>query len=636
MIATVLEFGEFTLDRGRFELCRNGQAIALERKPMELLILLAERNGQLVTRAEIVERLWEREVFVDTEHGINTAIRKIRQVLRDDSDEPRFIQTVTGKGYRFVATVRGLDAETLPTGNHHAPPSAQPPRIPPTSPSQNLTPEAPSQSLAPRGALSVFWVAIPATLALAIGIFYGARFLIHRHLLAAANIRSLAVLPLDNLSGDPNQDYFADGMTDELTTMLAKDSTLRIVSRTSVLQYKRAHRPLPEIARALNVDGIVEGSVARTGNQVHMNLQLIRADTDSHLWADSYDRDVNDTALPDEAAQAIAKRLHSSTPVATTARYINPAAHDAFLRGRYLWFTDRMDLSGDYFRKATQIQPDYADAWAWLSCYYGEGIAGSLLDPRANLQPQWDTAQRAMQLDPDLPDAHWAMGAAFFFVRWDWANADREFQRAISMDPRNAEYYYVRANLLEALNRFDEAIAIEKKAMELDPFERPDALASLYPGARQYDAALAEIRLRMQASPNNPAWLFLEWDTYRRIGNYKESMEAWAKWHIATGDPKSAAELRRAYELGGAKGFVRWELNRRLMQSKTQFVSPGELALLYAQLGDRNKTLDLLEEAYRWHTIDVAFIQTDSAFDFLHSDPRYRALVQKIGLPPAY
>jgi TolB-like protein/DNA-binding winged helix-turn-helix (wHTH) protein len=631
----VFEFGDFRLDCGRFELVRNGKSLRVERKPMELLILLVTRQGQLVTRAEIAQRLWSSEVFVDTEHGINTAIRKLRYLLRDDSEEPKFIQTVTGMGYRFVA-------RTISVGN----PATAPPDAPALEPAasdpglvaETLAPPTVEESRKKSLAVQIFVFArFIALTVLFIVMAIGPRQiagLLHRD--SNPPITSLAVIPLDNLSGDPSQEYFADGMTDELITMLAKDSTLRITSRTSVMQYKGAHRPLQEIARALNVDGILEGSISRTNSNVHLNLQLIRADTDAHVWAESYDRNVSDTALPNEAALAIAKRLGSVSASSAHVRYVNPAAHDAFLRGKYLWFTDRMQESGEHFKKATEIQPDYAEAWAWLSAYYGEGIVVNALEPRTSLQPMWETAQRALQLDPDLADSHWAMGGAFFLSRWDWANADREFQRAISMDPRNAEYYYVRADLLQALNRNDEAIASAKKAMELDPFARPYGLASIYIGARQYDAALADVQLRMEASPNNPDLWAQVFDARRRKGDYKQAIEAWAKWHILTGDPQSAVNLRRAYEKGGARGFIQWQLDRRLLQSKTQYVSPGELADDYAQLGERDKTLVLLEDAYSRHFIDVIFIQGDPAFDFLHKDPRYRSLVQRMHLPPAY
>ncbi len=312
------------------------------------------------------------------------------------------------------------------------------------------------------------------------------------------------MLPLDNLSGDSSQDYFADGMTDELITMLAKESNLRVVSRTSVMQYRGARRPLPEIARALHADAIVEGSVSRSAHQVHMTLQLIRADTDSHLWADSYERDANDVALPDEAAKAIANQLHRAVPAVKANRYVNPAAHDAYLHGNYLWLSDHMDQSGAWFQKAIDLQPDYALAWAGLADYYGEGIAGDVLDPRTSILPEEQAAERALALDPNLPQAHQALAAMFLIDRWDWANADREIRRAISLDPQNGELYYLQGCVLQAVKRDAEAIDSGKKEMEIDPFSRPYALAGFYVGARQYDAALKEIHLRLEANPNNP------------------------------------------------------------------------------------------------------------------------------------
>lgn len=629
MIATVLEFGEFTLDRGRFELCRNGRGIALERKPMELLILLVEADGQLVTRSEIAERLWEREVFVDTEHGINTAIRKIRQVLRDDSDEPRFIQTVTGKGYRFIAPIHGLEGEPLAAGNGHTASPAQPTFIPlPPSP-RKPTAEA-------RRSRFALWLAIPATILAAVGILYGARYLLPRHRLAAANIRSLAVLPLDNLSGDPSQDYLADGMTDELTTMLAKDSTLRIVSRTSVLEYKRAHRPLPEIARALNVDGIVEGSVSRAGNRVHMTLQLIRADTDSHIWADSYDRDLNDTALPDEAAQAIARRLRSIAPVATAAPYVNPAAHDAWLRGRYLWFRDQNDQAGIEFRRAIALQPDYAPGWAGLSIYYGAAAVDDLLDPRTALPAEQQAADKSIQLDPTLPEAHLALAAAYYFNRWDFASADREALRCIDLDPRFAEPWHLRAKLLGTLNRQQEAIDTEKHAMELDPFERPWALMLAYYEARQYDAAIDDARMREQTDTGDKSFWGILWLIWRDKGNTAQATGALAKYFMADALPAQADHVRHLYASAGYGAVVRWQVQETEQWGESHYASPIFLASLHAQLGHREPALSLLEEGYRQHAPGLLWIQNDRSYDFLHSDPRYRALIQKIGLPPAY
>jgi TolB-like protein/DNA-binding winged helix-turn-helix (wHTH) protein len=609
---------------------------------MELLILLASREGQLVTRTEIADRLWASEVFVDTEHGINTAIRKLRYLLRDDPDHPQFIQTVVGMGYRFIApitTVQKPSSEAVPPGAA----SMEPPALDPIQPREAISPEAltgvPAPSLSTSNPRFPAWIGLTALAALLITIpivTVGAHPLGERLLRRNQQpvISSLAVLPLDNLSGDSSQDYFADGMTDELITMLAKESSLRIVSRTSVMQYRGARRPLPEIAQALHADAILEGSVSRSAGQVHMTLQLIQADTDSHLWADSYQRDANDVALPDEAAKAIANQLHRAVPAVKAARYVSPAAHDAYMHGNYLWFGDHMEESGVWFRKAIDLQPDYALAWTGLADYYGEGIVVDVLDPRTSIVPEEQAAQRALELDPNLPQAHQAMAAMFLIDRWDWADADREILRAISLDPHNSELYYLRACGLQAVNRQAEAIELGKKTMELDPFLRPYALAGFYEGARQFDAALKEIRLRLEANPNNLDLLGAEMDTLRRMGNYKEAVDVWARWHILTGDPKSAVNLRLAWDRGGARGFVRWQLDRRLLQSKSRYVSPVELASYYAQLGEKERTLALLEEGYRQHSTDTLWIQEDPAYDFLHSDSRFRAIVQKTGVAP--
>ncbi len=628
------QFGDFTLHCGKFELCRKGRRLKLERKPLELLILLVTKHGEVVTRDEIARCLWEREVFVDVEHGINTAIRKIRQILGDSSDLPQFVLTISGSGYRFIAPVTAVEPEVTEPAQ---PPSENSAGLPPAPPKIAAAPVIPSAAKP----LRRLWLltALCAFVIVTISIFtlgphpLAARFLDRDPHPA---IVSLAVLPLDNLSGDPGQEYFADGMTDELTTMLAKNSTLRIVSRTSVMQYKKARRPLPEIAQALHVDAILEGSVARAGSQVHMTLQLIRADTDSHMWAESYDRDANAVALPDEAARAIATRLHSSVPAAAAARYVNPEAHDAWLRGRYLWFKDRNGEAGQYFRKATEIQPDYAPGWAGVSNYYGVGAVEAQLDPRSALPAMEDAAAKAMQLDPSLPEAHLAMGAAFYFHRWDWAGADREILRAIALDPRFADPWHLRAKLLTSLNRCPEAIEAERKAMELDPFERPWALVLAYDEARRYDAALEEARLHMETDAGSTDLLWVTADTWRSKGSGKEAAESWEKFFTALGDSQSAAAIQRAYRAGGYPAVVRWQISAAESSENPHYVSPVVLAGLHAQLGQREPTLSLLEEGYRQHSPGLLRIQCDPAYDFLHDDPRYRAVIQKIGLPPAY
>ncbi len=378
--------------------------------------------------------------FVDIEHGINTAIRKIRQVLDDSSDLPRFVQTISGSGYRFIAPVTAVEL-TEPTQACGGPVD-----LPPAPPEISATPVLPS-STKPGHRLWVITTLCASVLAIISILTLGPHPLAARFLDrdTHAPIASLAVLPLDNLSGDPNEEYFADGMTDELTTMLAKDSTLRIVSRTSAMQFKEAHRSLPEIARALNVDAILEGSVSRSSNQVHMTLQLIRGDTDSHLWAESYDRNTNDVAaLPDDAARVIAARLHSATPPHANARYIRPEAYDAYLRGHYSWVVGRNEDAGRYYQRAVNIQPDYALGWTGLADYYAMEALRGELDPRQVLPQAEAAARKALDLDDSLPRAHTDYGGMIFFNRGDGVQALNELTRATELNSRDSEDFHLR------------------------------------------------------------------------------------------------------------------------------------------------------------------------------------------------
>jgi TolB-like protein/DNA-binding winged helix-turn-helix (wHTH) protein len=606
---------------------------------MELLILLVSREGQLVTRGEIADRLWASEVFVDTEHGINTAVRKLRYLLRDDPDNPQFIQTVVGRGYRFIApvtTVQGEPAEAVPPGAASVEPAALE--------SVQLKEAASAEARTGGGTLPTpnrrypAWIGLTALAALVVAIVtlearpLGER-LLHRN--PQPVITSLAVIPLENLSGDPSQEYFADGMTDELITMLAKDSTLHITSRTSVMQYKGAHRPLPEIARTLHVDAIVEGSVSRSTNRVHMTLQLIRADTDTHLWAESYDRDTEGVALlPDYAARAIANRLNSASSSSGRVRYVKPEAHDAYLRGLYYWYAGQNESAGKYFKLATSLQPDYALGWSGLSSYYGQS-ADSTMDPNEALPKAEEYAAKAIELDPSLADAHLNMGATILFRRWDSSRADQEVLRAIEVDPQFAQAWHFHAMILATMNRQTEAIDAQKKAIELNPYIRPWALPRAFLWARQYDAALQDALPRLEATPDIDFLNYMVARIYYAKKMDKQAAHFYEKSLLLSNDSKSAASIKRAYQQGGYRALVSWQLNQLQIKSKSQFVSAFDQAILYAQLRDREKTVALLEQSFRKRSPDLVFLQCDPEFDFLHADPRFRSLAQRIGLPPA-
>jgi TolB-like protein/DNA-binding winged helix-turn-helix (wHTH) protein/Tfp pilus assembly protein PilF len=632
----VYQFGDFSLHCGKFELCGKGRRLKLERKPLELLVLLVTRHGQVVTRDEIAGCLWEREVFVDTEHGINTAIRKIRQILGDSSDLPQFVQTISGSGYRFIAPVTAVEPEvTEPT---------QPSGDPPAPPEISATPVFPATPVIPPATKHHrLWLvtALCASVIVTISVLtLGAHPLAARFLDrdTHAKIASLAVLPLDNLSGDPSQQYFADGMTDELTTMLAKDSNLRIVSRTSAMQFKAAHQSLPEIARALNVDSILEGSISRSNNQVHMTLQLVRGDTDSHVWAESYDRDTNDVAaLPDDAARAIAARLNSSTPPHANVRHINPEAHDAYLRGHYYWAVGRNEDARRYYQQAVDLQPDYALGWTGLADYYAQGAILAELDPRQALPQAEAAARKAVELDDSLPRAHATLGGMIFLNHGDGVQALKELSRAAELDPQDSESFHLHAWVLCALGRYDEAIAVQKQSTAINPFEYREAMGAVYMWTRQFDAAISDGEMRLKVFPADPRILGILADSYHWKGMDKEAVEMLARKLSAEGDHPLSAAVRRAFEMGGYKAVVRYRLAALEKNAKSGRVSTFWLADLHGRLGEHDETLALLEHGVNeCDPLLLLLIQSDPAFDFLHADPHYRSLIQKMGLPPMY
>jgi TolB-like protein/DNA-binding winged helix-turn-helix (wHTH) protein len=630
--SSTYEFSGFRLDCERFELKRDGHSMRVERKPMELLILLVSREGKLVTRAEIAERLWSSEVFVDTEHGINTAIRKLRQLLRDDSDEPQFIQTVTGMGYRFVAPVTTV---------------AQPPRQPDGPVHDQGSVEAHEDNSAAQERSQVrsrksVWITLGAFTVLLIVVFtvpFGGNSLAARLIGRGTRpvITSIAVLPLSNFSGDPSQEYIADGMTDELITMLAKDSSLPITSRTSVIRYKRSSQPLREIAQALHVDGIVEGSISRNGKQVHMTLQLIRADTDTHVWAESYDRDANEfAALPDEAARAIAVRLGSLSAVHASVRYVNPEAHDAYLRGHYYWTVGRIEEAGRLYRHAVELQPDYAAGWAGLCQYFAAGAFEGLLNPSEALPQAKIAGLKAVQLDDTLPQAHSVMAAAVFFNDWDGPRALQEVTRATELDPQFAEAFHLHALILIAMGRNQEALAIQKQSTAIDPFAHPAAMAEILMFTRQFGPAQDEAEMRLRDFPDAEDLMLTLMEIYRRKGMDRKSAEMLARLDgriRKEGHPDEA--ILNAFKTGGYRQVVHVKLNEMERTAKIHYVSAVSLAHLYAELGEPKKTFALLDQAFGNHDPRLLFLRTDPAFDFLHQDPRYISLVKKMGMNPA-
>src|SRR5581483_1474886 len=488
--AQELQFGDFTLDQTRYRLQRGDRSIRLEKLPMELLILLAARGGELVTREEIAERLWGKEVFVDVEHGINTAIRKIRLVLKDDPDDPHFVETVVGKGYRFTAPV------TWSNGGY-SPPQVQPPTH---EASASSHPATPGREWPLRGRVFLGGLAVVA-LALA--------WLVTRHE-SGKNahqpaITSLAVLPLKNLSGDPSQEYFADGMTEELIGRLANIRDLRVISRTSVMRFKDTRLSVPQIATALHVDAIVEGSVMKEGDRVRVNAQLIRAATDEHIWAEEYRRESRSILpLQDEIAQAIAQQIRlrmspQQRGSPASGRSVDPEAYEDYLKGRYYSnqrTTEELKKSVRYFQQAITRDPSYALAYSGLADANALlGFRGAVPSKDA-LERAKSAALKAIELDDTLAEPHASLAFIAETHEWDWARAEQEYKRALELNPGDARAHHWYAGYLMYIGRFDEGIAEEKRARDLDPVSLPvnNALAGRFLVAGRYEEALKQVQ----------------------------------------------------------------------------------------------------------------------------------------------
>ena len=481
-------FGAFTLDVTTGELRKHGAKLKLGEQPFQILSLLLERHGQLVLREELHQRLWPSNTFVDFDHGLNSAMRRLRDVLGDEQEKPQWVETVPRRGYRFIGHVQsGTDLVEVQTK----------PVEPKTEARRSLGKT--------RSELSK-WAAMGMVAALGLGTWFVWRAAGERRSAnLAAQVKTLAVLPLENLSGDPKQEYFADGMTDELITELAKSKGVRVISRTSVMQYKNARRPLREIGKELGADAIVEGTASLHDGRVRVTAQLIHVGTDTLLWAQSYERDVSGmTELQEELARNIAGEL--KTTVASTDRKtkrIDPDAHENYLKGRYAFLSGNGEASREYFEKAVALEPDYAEAYSGLADYYGAGAVSGQLDPKKAV-PEWKkNAKKALDLDITLAESHHTMAALDFFYEWNWKKAEAEERRAIELNPNLSEAYHVLSYILFAQNLVDEAVEAQRRATEADPFARPWALGYVLTCAERYGEADTVLRQELEVRPTN-------------------------------------------------------------------------------------------------------------------------------------
>jgi TolB-like protein/DNA-binding winged helix-turn-helix (wHTH) protein/Flp pilus assembly protein TadD len=653
---SVVRFGTYEVSLRSGEVRKAGLRIRVQQQPMKLLEILLERPGEVVTREELRSRVWPSESFGDFDQALNIAIGKLRSALGDSAENPRFIETLPKRGYRFIADVSFVDADIrakrpghvlrdLSGSKRESSDSESPERkvesgYPVQDAGLTLAPVAPKRRL---------WPASRVLVALALVIIVGlpilSLWLFRSRGRAPTGIRSLAVLPLENLSGDASQNYFADGMTDELITDLAQISALRVISRTSVMVYKGARKPLPEIARELNVDAVVEGTVLRAGDEVRITAQLIEASTDKHLWSESYEGDLRDTlTLQKKVASAIADQIRINlTPQEQAAlksvKAVNPEAYESYLKGRYFWnkrTADGLKAALAYFNQAIEEDPKYAQAYSGLSDTYA--LLGdwqyAVMPPKEAFPKAKVAALKALELDSTLGEAHNSLAFVLDGFDWDFDSAGKEFRLAIELNPGYATAHHWYAWHLSLLGRYDEAIAEMRKAENLDPLSliiNAD-LAELLVLAHSYDESIRQSRKTIEMDPNFALAHNQLGQAYLQKHMYDQAIaELQRAVQLSGGSPTSIANLARAYIASGKGSEAVKLLGDLKNRSNSTYSNAAEIAMIYASLGDADQAMTWLEKGYEERFNPGVLLRP--GFDPLRSDPRFQNLVHRIGLP---
>jgi TolB-like protein/DNA-binding winged helix-turn-helix (wHTH) protein/Tfp pilus assembly protein PilF len=627
-------FGTFELDLRAGELRKHGLRIRLQEQPFQVLGMLLEHPGEVVTREELQKKLWPAGTFVDFDHGLNKAINKIREALSDSAESPRFVETVARHGYRFLAEVKVAEAVSVRSAElaSQAHPAAEARDL---LAGQLTIPKRHLPALASKISLIVLLVLMASL----------ATWKVHPWNRGSPVIHSLAVLPLESLSSDASQDYFADGMTDELISDLGQISALRVISRTSVMAYKHASKPLPQIARELNVDAVVEGTVLRSGDQVRITAQLIEASSDKHLWSQSYQGELRDTlALQNQVARAIADQIRINlSPQEQAAlknvKVVNAEAYVSYLKGRYFWNKRTADsLKGAlaYFNQAIDEDPGYAQAYSGLADTYA--LLGdwqyAVMTPKEAFPKAKAAAVKALQLDSALGEAHNSLAFCLDGFDWDLDSGGKEFRRAIELNPGYATAHHWYAWHLALLRRYDEAIAEMRKAENLDPLSliiNAD-LAELLVLAHSYDESIGQSHKTIEMDPNFALAYNQLGQAYLQEHLYDEAVAELQKAvQLSGGSSNCIANLARAYVASGKRSEAEKLLRDLKKRSNPSYSQAAEIAVVYAALGDTNQAMNWLEQGYEERFNPGVLIRP--GFDPLRSDPRFEDLVRRIGLP---
>ena len=663
-----IRFGEdFALDLRPRRLRRGSHVFKLERIPLEILVLLLEHRGEIVSRDEIVARVWGNDVFLDTDNSIRGAIRKVRQALKDDPETPRFIQTVTGRGYRFIApiispqeehTTEPLkpEASVVSTGTQSF--SREPDSWPQggslglMDQEQERTAGQVAGTETARGQVrrhARTWVFVGlASLAL-VSILSLREFWSWRGSRVPAVFQRktvLAVLPFDNLSRDPDQEFFSEGLTEEMIAQLGKlnRDRLKVVARSSVAKYKGSTLAAREIGKELNADYLVQGSIRRSSDRIRITVQLIKARDQIDVWTESYDRELKDVlAVQDSVVRSIASEIHIALTEEqkerlATPRQISPEAYEAYLKGRYYWNKrtgESMQKAEQYFEQAIDRDPTYASAYSGLAdCNSGLTWHG-FKSPAEALPKAYAAARKALEINPESAEAHASLGLAMTHS-WDWTGAEAEFRRALQLDPQYANAHHWYGDYLSIRGRNGEALAEAKHALELDPL---NLMISTWVGlryymARDYSRAIDQNRNSVELDPNFAAAHLLLGEDYRGAGLHSEAVNELKKAASLSGDsPLYTAQVAVALAVEGRSGEALRIAHELEAISRKRYVSPYGLAQIYAALNKNEDTFKWLQAAYEDHAVWMGYLAVDPIFDRYRSDERFKDLLRRVGLP---
>jgi TolB-like protein/Tfp pilus assembly protein PilF len=565
-----VRFGEFEIDEHAGELRKEGIKVRLQEQPLQILQILLDHPGEVVTREDLRKRVWPTDTFVDFDHGINNAIKRLREALGDTAETPRFVETLPRRGYRFIANLQ----------------TAKP---------------------------------------------------------VANTIQSIAVLPLENLSRDPEQEYFADGLTEALITMLAKIGDLRVVSRTSAMQYKGVHKSLREIARELEVDTVVEGTVLRVGGRIRITAQLINAANESHLWAESYERNLRDVlALQSEIARAIAREIQIKLTPQEHAQLsdvhpVDPDAYEAYLKGRYFWNKrsgNSLGKASEFFRQAVQKDPNYAAAYSGLADCASSAGWFAFLNPEEGFGKGRMLARKALEMDRSLGEAHASLGWALTYYDYDFVSAEREYERSIELNPRYATAHQWFGLLLAPLGRFDEAFTEFKRAIRLDPLSPiiHAAFSWAYYCAHLYREAKEQAERTLDLDTNfTPGWYalgaasMLNGEEALGLSAFQRAVD------LSSGAGAYLSGIGWAFAKLGRKDDANAILDQLLKRrAELNYVMALQIAIIYAELHDKHEALRWLENAYEERSAWMVYLKTDARFDSLRSEARFCELMRKM------